>query len=454
LAVWYQHDKNSIWKDIEERKIRRLSEMTLKKDDTQYFRLSRGYTPWDTEPTKGPVIPIGDHEVYSPDQGMTGTPAAYIAGFLPQAGANWYRITGHQPALDLGGGLARYLQSHGKMLDADTGKVLADHYTHVTHSLLSNLAYALTAGDMEMVKWVKRGYDYIANLQDEGKTGILMSDPTCSCFVADMINIGIMFSQAGIDDYWEEVDIWTRNTFANLQIQDKEVEGIKALPVSRKTGLEPGFKYYDDGADRARGGWYHSITPYARNRSIGCCNGNCSRAVYYIWDNIFTSDGNELRVNLALNRASSWADINSYLPYKGKVEIKMKKTKKNLSIRIPEWTNWNKVECTVNREQRDFEWSGSYINVGKVKSKDSVVVRFPMKDRSLTTIIRWTGSYIPGGGKREGERPCEVKLKGNTIVGITPDYGILIAKKHEKYQGKKVPMRKVTRFVSNEHFIW
>ncbi len=33
-AVWYQHDANPLWKELAERKIRRLTELTLRKDDT------------------------------------------------------------------------------------------------------------------------------------------------------------------------------------------------------------------------------------------------------------------------------------------------------------------------------------------------------------------------------------------------------------------------------------
>ena len=362
-AVWYQHDRNPIWKELAERKINTLLEMTLEKGDTKYFRLGRGYTPWDEDRRAGPVIPSADVGLYPVEKGMTGSPATYISGFIPQATANWYRLTGYKPALELGGGLANYLFKHGEMQNPDTGQTAADHPTHVTHSLLSNLAYALTVKDREMTKWVKRGFDYLARERDGERTGILLSDGTCSCFVADMVDIGIMFSLAGEGDYWEEVDRWSRNTLVNLQLLQVDMERIQAMPVEYKQDLKPGYSQVEDGAERVLGTFFHSL--YARESSIGCCNGNCSRALYYLWDNIVTSSGEELRVNLVLNRASPWVDVDSHLPYDGQVVLRMKESRQNLYVRIPEWTNWNAVTCTVDDQARDYAWAAASLTLGK-----------------------------------------------------------------------------------------
>ena len=448
-AVWYQHDGNPLWKELAERKMRTISAMTIDKEGTSYFRQGRGYTPWDEDRTAGPVVAIADHGVY--EEGMTGSPATYMAGFIPQATSNWYRLTGDKSALELGAGLANYLSQHGKMLEEDTGRVLADHDTHVTHSLLSNLAYALAARDVEMIKWVKRGFEFLIKEDgpDEDRylkaghnrrgTGILISDPTCSCFVADMINIGIMLSQAGEGDYWEEVDGWVRNTLSNLQLKESDVERIKAMPVEHKTDLQPGQVQLEDGADRVLGAWYHSLNMPNRNTAIGCCGGNCSRAVYYVWENIIESSGEDLEVNLLMNRASPWAEIKSHLPYEGKVVIEMKKPMTNVLIRIPEWTNLNKVDCKVNEESRDYTWSGGSINVGKASAGDQIVVEFPIKLRTIDAVIN-------------GES-CKVQLKGNTIVEVTPDLGLPLAH-HKMYLADKAPVKEVSRFVSEERFVW
>lgn len=91
-----------------------------------------------------------------------------------------------------------------------------------------------------MTKWVKRGFDYLARERDGERTGILLSDGTCSCFVADMADIGIMFSLAGEEDIWEQVDRWSRNTLVNLQLLQADMERIQAMPVEYKQDLKPG----------------------------------------------------------------------------------------------------------------------------------------------------------------------------------------------------------------------
>src|SRR5438876_733998 len=49
LATWYQHDRSPLWKEIADRKIKRLNELAIQKDDTLYFKLARGYSPWYVE---------------------------------------------------------------------------------------------------------------------------------------------------------------------------------------------------------------------------------------------------------------------------------------------------------------------------------------------------------------------------------------------------------------------
>ena len=73
------------------------------------------------------------------------------------------------------------------------------------------------------------------------------------------------------------------------------------------------------------------------NLTMQCCTGNCTRAVYYAWKYILDYKDGRLRVNMLLNRASRWADVYSYIPYEGQVDLKMKMTCKNVLVHAPEW---------------------------------------------------------------------------------------------------------------------
>ena len=440
-AVWYQHDQNPLWQRLAEKKIHRLAELTQSKEGTFYYRKGRGYTPGES--AEGTIIPIADHGVYDVEKGMTGSPAAYMVGFIPQACANWSRLIGDRSLLDLGGGLANYLVRYGEMLDPDFGHVLADHDAHVAHCLLSNLAFALTAQDPEMIKWVKKGFDYYVKHReqrdDPDRLGILLADPTCSCFVSSMVDTALLLTQAGYGNYWEKIDRWVRNTVVNQQVQEADVEAIKALPIDNVPHLEPAWYRLEDGPDRCLGTWCHSLT--VRNRSIGCCNGDSPRMLYFIWHNIVTFSDEQLRVNLLLNRPSPWVDIDSYLPFKGKVVIHVKEKCSEFLIRIPEWTDWNAVDCSLNGKSRKYRWSKSHIDIGRVKKGDTVTVTFPLRHRTVKTSSL---------GKS-----CQVEIKGNTIVDINPDVGLsIVTRNHEKYRSRQAPMKKSLRFVSTERFLW
>ena len=367
-------------------------------------------------------------------------------------------MPGDESALDLGRGLANYLSQHGKMIDPESCAPLMDHFAHLSHSLTANLAYALGANDREMIKWAKKGFDYQIRTRDPNGSGILISDPTCSCYPADMIDVGVLLSRAGIADYWEQVDGWVRNTLLDLQIVEGDGDRIKALPTKMKN-LPPGNIQPADGADRVLGGFLHSINPQNRNRAIGCCNGNCSRALYLGWDSIMEFCDSDLKVNLLMNRASPVADLQSYLPYEGRVVIDVKKSRKNILVRIPEWTDYNEVRCRVDGSSRSFGWDGNYISIGSVRKGSAVEVNFPLRTRTipmdyLTLIpgVKYSPENIMAN-KILKKTPVEVTLKGNTVIDIEPNPGYPI-ERHEKYRSAHVGMKTIERFVTNERFIW
>lgn len=90
-------------------------------------------------------------------------------------------------------------------------------------------------------------------------------------------------------DYWENVDRWVRNTYLNLQRTN--ADDIRSLPAMHQQ-LQPGSEQPSDAADRVVGVWTISLAN--PRRAAGCCNGNCSRILYYLLNNILTSLGRQL----------------------------------------------------------------------------------------------------------------------------------------------------------------
>src|SRR5207249_3763965 len=70
----------------------------------------------------------------------------------------------------------------------------------------------------------------------------------------------------------------------------------------------------------------------------GCCTGNSPVGLFDAWKSIVRYRDGQATVNLLLNRASPWVDVDSYLPYEGRIRLR-NKTAKSLAVRIPGWVN-------------------------------------------------------------------------------------------------------------------
>jgi len=150
-------------------------------------------------------------------------------------------------------------------------------------------------------------------------------------------------------------------------------------------------------------------------------------------------ENGKVKVNLLLNRASAWADVNSYLPYSGRVDIKAKDDC-NLSVRIPGWVADDTVTCMVNNKSRKADWEGRYLNVGRVKAEDRVQIEFPLQETTQQVKIQYM-DYI-------------YTLKGNEIVHVEPQGYFCPIYQREKYRSGEVQWKDVDRFVARDLIDW
>ena len=172
----------------------------------------------------------------------------------------------------------------------------------------------------------------------------------------------------------------------------------------------------------------------------GCCTGNASRTIYWIWDCIVTREDGIVKVNLLMNRASQWLDVDSYLPYQGRVVLKIKDAA-TAAVRIPEWTDRENVACTVGGAEHGYEWSGNYILIDGLTSGDVVDIRFPMVTQTSFRVIAADTTY-------------KLTVKGYTVIDIEPKGEICPLYNRNACQGDTAPMKKVTQVVSNRRIIW
>ena len=148
------------------------------------------------------------------------------------------------------------------------------------------------------------------------------------------------------------------------------------------------------------------------------------------------------RINLLLNRASAWLDIESHLPYEGKVVI-TNKSADRMAVRIPRWVKPTTLRLTVNSKRRDGVWLGRYLLVERLKPNDMIGLEFALPER--------TDTYTFYGQ----EYTC--CLKGNTLVDISPrltpdgSYPIYL---REHYKQSVAPRKPKPSYVAQKLIAW
>jgi DUF1680 family protein len=136
-----------------------------------------------------------------------------------------------------------------------------------------------------------------------------------------------------------------------------------------------------------------------------CCTANGARTLYYVWDSIVQKDGDLVRVNLLLNRASQWLDVDSYLPVDGKVVLTIKDAPL-VAVRMPEWCDPSSVFVAVGDDARRSPAEGRCVRIDRLNPGDTVTLTFPVPERTLHRMI--------------GEIPYTLELRGSNVVDIAP----------------------------------
>ena len=265
------------------------------------------------------------------------------------------------------------------------------------------------------------------------------------CEVADMVALGLKSTEAGVGDYWDEVDRWTRNMLAEGQMTSTDADWLVLYSEDQPlSAVDPVNQTTERVLERNIGafaGWPKANDWYAGEGPgiMHCCTGNGTRALYYVWEKMLQHDGGKLRVNLLLNRASRWADVDSHIPYVGQVDVKVKEPLE-LWIRAPEWVETGEARVRVNGEERRVGWAGRYAEVGEVKPGDVATMRFPIAERTDTVWI-------------EKERYRLVR-KGNEVVAIDPPGKVCPLCRREHYRQNETRWRSVERFIPDKVIHW
>ena len=475
LMVWDHLNGNPYYRELAAKKVDRLLEFGRKRD---------GGTSFQRIMVSG-ARSLGKEE-----------PGAVFDSFLPYGGpAHYYRLTGYEPALELARGQTAFLR---RSIFTPDGGIVFHHFHGFTCAILDMLEYYLAVNDEHGLRLIQSAYEQLKSVGNltvgffpevwkEGwaeeastssmvgfapQTGSTQDEPVelshygmCeSCQTADMVLLALKLTQAGLGDYWDDVDRYVRNQFVENQltstdwiVRDRPAHfppsirsftgaGSVEKRIADQNRLAeqwPGQVSRENAAERTVGAWASQATGN-EIMSLGsdglvaaCCTGNCSRTLYYVWDSIVMPDSTGVQVNLLLNRASPWLDVNSYIPNQGRVDLKIKQSLEAVRVRIPEWiaTGETMVEASVSGQTRAFTWQGRYVDLGPVSASDDVTITFPIYERTVVEKI--------GGAE------YELVLRGNDVVSIDPAgaWGALYRRSHRR--SSEVEWRKVSRFVAD-----
>jgi hypothetical protein len=454
ISLYAQRDPDGPWKNSLRRLVDGLISLAVVDGEYAYF--------WPSQ-----MFAIKDRPPHPP---MSTKPFECEGTNIVLGLVDAYRVLGYEPGMVLAKKYLNYLRHNFYGRDGTfysmPGVTMEAHSGAHLRGLLAMEKYAEVAGDKEVMEFVVRAFELcrrlganttwkdVASYQmiqtpGAGLVGFYPEWTDSAAWqtsetdqVVDMIELALRLTEAGAGDYWDDADRRIRNQFAENQLVD--VDWIYELG---KTG-SPAEKAYnlctDRVPERIKGGFAGSPSvndwlgrpPSAQMSNMGgCCTAYGSNGLAWAWDRVLRYKEGRLRVNLLLNRASQWADVDSYIPYQGRVDVKVK-SPLELSVRIPEWVSPDQAKCQVDGQDRTLGWDGRYAKVGSVKQGDVATLTFPISERTDQVWIE--------------KRPYKLVRKGNDVVSIDPQgtYHPLYQRQH--YRQNQPRMRKVARFVSSE----
>jgi hypothetical protein len=394
----------------------------------------------------------------------------------------WHDLAGNSRDLELAGKLSRFVSQprfwepevEPKFFTgADRGHFKGHIHSYVG-ALIGMLEYADRANDAWLREFVRNGYEYVRNV---GIARIGALGETCT--IGDMTVLAAELSRMGIGDYWDHVDQYVRNHLSEMQLVDQDLVARCVSVMPRADELPEGPQDADIvqtrrdcvlGKDSTRrvvernlgtffsdGGHPAKIPRHNWSYTI-CCQGNGAKGLYYAWNSILDHDGKVARINLLLNRASPWLDIDSYLPYEGKVVIR-NKTADRILVRMPLWVNKKAVSSKVNGQTAMPFWNGRYAIFEQLKGGDTLVMEFAVVESTETYTLKWNQSdcwfesnWAQRGWKTANEKYV-CKFKGNTLVEITPVAATITdglgypLYRREHMKAHEAPTKTVKRFV-------
>jgi hypothetical protein len=303
--------------------------------------------------------------------------------------------------------------------------------THAEALRKTNPQSGLANAELQLADQV---YNFVKRRTRAGKVGNFGESGS----TGDMAILGIKLTEQNVAYYYDEVEAWTRNAMAEMQIDEAAAQYIQNnsndLYEHSNIGTKVTGLFFADGTHVPR-------IPFGSAGFTVDYPSNTFSGMYEVWNKTVEYKGNFAQVNFGLNRASTYLDVESDLPYRGEIRTNMKSDIgpiESVGVRVPDWADLEQVsvvETLSNGTERTLspeEWSwvaGSrYVQISEVQPDTSYSVKFPIEVYTETIYemrsanrVWYEGSYpSPSAGSPETVIAYTGTFRGNTLVDISP----------------------------------
>jgi len=296
LLAWYQYDGNPLWKEYARGIVAGLRKIARFDKDMAYFpdpRIGESFSyPRSGYPADLPEPTDANFGVHM-----------YFSGVI-RGLAKYAEMTQDKDALEFARKLSNFVRQPklwtpecqpGGVAGSERGHFSGHFHAH-TASLRGLLEYAIVADDAELKEFVRNGYEYARNFgisrigwfPENTGTGQHCE----ACCIADMVALAVKLSDAGVGDYWEDVDRYARNQLVEQQLVSKDLLG-KLASCSPPRKASPPAETDDRVIERNLGGFagHGDVSVLPNTWIMHCCTANATQALYYAWEGIVRENG-------------------------------------------------------------------------------------------------------------------------------------------------------------------
>jgi hypothetical protein len=351
----------------------------------------------------------GDHLTYSAVK-LEQSPGSHLAGYQIWPLVRYHEMTGSAEALGLAEGLARWTLEHDPTIGPGGEITKALPWEGHVHSWFETMAgclrFARVSNRLDHAKVLARAravYEWVkrTNGSDFGWYATWPNHGACeTCGIASAIRLVLELAQSGHPEYFNDIERAVRNQVIEAQFRETAVFAKEGIPVSPLL-----LGVFDSqslpNSHLGQGGFQD------KGSVEGCCLNGGTRAIFLAWDNIVTAKDGEVFINLAIDRPHPKAEVVSYQPHQGRLDVRLRRPARQLNICVPDWADRTQVKVTVDgRPTTDWSWFGPYVTMRDPKADPLFSVSYPLRRISQDVTV---------AGKK-----YRITWRGDTVISIDP----------------------------------